>query len=929
MNPSGPAQLRALFDAVVDLDAVARAEYLDAHCPPDLRAAVEAMLAADVDTREPPSPARIGELAAELAAAPSTAPLPGQRIGPFAVVGPLGEGGYSTVLHARREVEGATQDVALKLLRRSLHSPEARQQFRREQQALLRLRHPNIARMIEGGVTDEGQPYIALELVTGSDIVDHARARNLDLRARLRLFVVACRAVDAAHRALIVHRDLKPSNVFVSADGDVKLLDFGIAKLLEGDDALDRTVVPAFTPAYAAPEQRAGSAVTTATDVYALGVLLGELLTGERVNDGSGRTPSNRVSATGGDGSAPATITRRQLRGDLDTIVMKALADEPERRYVSAGAFADDIERLLDGRPVTAHPPSTWYRTRKFVSRHKGGVAGTLVLVLGILAALGIALWQARVARGEALRANAQAQRAEAVRDFIVGLFDAAQPEVPREKRPGIEELVDEASDRMLADKTLPAATRLDLLLALARVTLSLGSTERTHALLDRARAEADTLRLPRESDPTRRLDVLRAEALFEESRPAAVRELLDPSRSSNIARSDALSVAALTALASAEGGANDVERARRTFADARRIAATLGDGEVRRVDIAEAKALAFSQRFKEALEMATATRARWDAAGAPADRDMVGLLLTTANASSAIGDVDGAGRAYRDAIALAERVYVRPHPETAWAIGLYGSFLVAKAAYADAEPHIERALAMRRNLLGETHPDTLNAFAALGRLRAGQGRHAEARRAFEQGIAQCEAGAVRHPVCPRLLGSLSQILMDAGELDQAHVLAERAVAEQGAQSGEDSPQLVAPLQFRAQIEVRRGRYDDALRTTDRVLAIATRVGTLASKDVRYARFRRALALFALGRADEAAELASTVAAEQKAKTPNEKSTLFSMLMLQARAQARAGQRENAKRSAAEALAIDPKPRGTDTAMLADLERIAKEGRDD
>ncbi|WP_440223136.1 protein kinase domain-containing protein [Dokdonella sp. MW10] len=922
MTTMDPARLRALFDAAVDLDAAARRVHLDAHCPPELRAELEAMLAADAETHDGPSPARIDRLADFLSDTHMPTPAAGTRIGPFEIVGPLGEGGFAMVLHARRDIGGARQEVALKLLRRSLHSPEAQRQFRREQQALLALQHPNIARLIEGGVTNAGQPYLALELVHGSDIVEHAKARALDLRARLRLFVVTCRAVDAAHRALIVHRDLKPSNVFVADDGEVKLLDFGIAKLLEADEDVTRTLLPAFTTAYAAPEQRRNGVITTATDVYALGVVLGELLTGERVNDGSGRTPSSRVSATGGDGS-PTPVTRRQLRGDLDTIVMKALADEPERRYASAGAFSDDVDRLLAGQPVVAHPPSRWYRTRKFVTRHKGGVATTAAFLLAILASLGLALWQARVAREEAQRANQQTQRAEAVRDFMVGLFDAAQPEVPREKRPGIEEIVDEASDRMLADARLPPATRLDLLLALARVTQSLGSAPRTHALLDRAQADVDTLKLPADSDPARRLGVLRAEAWLAESNPAAVRERLGASRTAIASHGDMLAVATLSALASAEAGDNDIEAARRTYADARNIAATLGEDAVRGVDIAEAESLALSQRFGEALALANTTRERWTAAGAPPDRGMIGLLLTTANASSATGNVEQADAAYREAIALAERVYARPHPETAWAVGVYGSFLVSKAHYGEAEPYIERALAMRRSLLGETHPDTLNAFAALGRLRAGQRRHAEARRAFEEGIANCETGGVRHPVCPRLLGSLSQILMDAGEVEQAQAFATRAVEEQEKLSGDDGPQLVSPLQFLARVEIRRDRHDDVLRTTDRILAIAAKNGSLASKDVRSARFYRATALDAVGRHDEALALILEVVAEQRAKTPDEKTTLFSMLALQARALARAGRIDEAKAAADEALAIDPRPSGVAPATLVELQRLA------
>ncbi len=932
MNNPDPTLLRALFDEVVDLEPSARARHLDLHCPAGLRATLDAMLAADIDTREPASRIRIGELAGELAAGSGTRPAAGSRVGPFEIVDLLGEGGYSTVLRARREVAGAAQDVALKLIRRSLRGPEARHQFRREQRALLRLQHPNIARMIEGGVTDDGQAYIALELVEGTDIIEHARARALSLRARLQLFVVACRAVDAAHRALIVHRDLKPSNVFVSTDGEVKLLDFGIAKLLEGDDETQHTLVPAFTPAYAAPEQRNGNAITTATDVYALGVLLGELLTGERVNDGSGRTPSSRIGAPADDIVAPATITRRQLRGDLDTIVMKALDDDPERRYPSAGTFADDIDRLLDGRPVSAHPPSAWYRTRKFVARHKGGVAGTLVLLLGLFGALGVAVWQAHVAHGEAMRANMQAQRAETVRDFLVSVFEAAQPELPREKRPGIEEIVAQAAERATTDSRMAPDTRLDLLLTLAGVLHSLGADAQTHALLDRADNEADALQLAAHAEPRRRLRVLRAQALLNESKPAEARAVIGQHEPAAALHPDPLDVDALVVRASAEGGQDEIDAARKSFAEARLLAARLatgGDDAVRGVDVAEANVLAFAQRFPAALELAEATRARWAANGAPTDRRMLRLLATISTAASLTGAVDTADAAYREAIALAERIHARPHPETAWAIGTYGSFLVSRARYAEAEPYIERALAMRRNLLGDTHPDTLNAMAALGRLRAGQLRRDEARAAFAEGVARCRDGDVRHPVCPRLLGSLSQMLLGEGEFERAGELAARAVDEQRALSGTDSPQLIAPLQFRAQVEVRAGRYKEALRTTDELLAIATRAGSLQSKDARYARFRRALALFALGRNDEALELARAVSAEQKAKTPDEKSTLFSMLMLEARALARAGQADAAQPVASEALAIEPKPRGTDDAMLAELQRIASGRRTD
>jgi len=426
--------LRDLFEAAIELAPAARAAFLDLRCADtSLRARVERLLLADADAAALFSGgARAAALAigdAELAEALP----PGSRIGPFDLVAVLGEGGSSTVFHARREMQGVRQDVALKVLRRGLYSPDAQRQFRRERLALGQLQHPGIARLIEGGVTDNGLAYIALDLVEGRPITDYARDNRLDLRARLGLFLQVCRAVEAAHRALIVHRDLKPSNVLVTADGQVKLLDFGIAKLLDRNDET-QTRLPAFTPAYAAPEQRDGGLITTATDVYALGILLGELVTGQRLTGQTGRTPSSQI--TGGEAvgalPAPAPVTRRALRGDLDNIVLKAIEIEPERRYASAGAMADDVERMLDGRPVAAHPPSRMYRARKFIQRHRGGVAATVLFLLALMTAFGIAIWQAKVARDAARSAEREAARANATKDFLVRVFRASAQQALR-----------------------------------------------------------------------------------------------------------------------------------------------------------------------------------------------------------------------------------------------------------------------------------------------------------------------------------------------------------------------------------------------------------------------------------------------------------------------------------------------------------------
>lgn len=496
MNTStGGSGLRELFEAVLERPPCEREAYLRAHCADAvLRARVAALLHADANIQDPLRTGWADRVAREMGDDSERPRLPpGGRIGPFEIVCLLGEGGFSTVFEGRRDVAGVVQRVAVKLLHRGLHAPDAKRRFEHERRALLQLRHPNITRMIEGGVTDAGLAYIALDLVEGVPITDYARSRGLGLSPRLRLFVDVCRAVEAAHRALIVHRDLKPTNVLVANDGTVHLLDFGIAKLLGGDADDDHTVVPAFTPSYAAPEQRSGGAITTAADVYSLGVLLDELLTGARRAPDDARTPSARVGDTPEPGALPAppATTRKLLRGDLDTIVLKATAEEPARRYASAGALADDVERHLARQPVLAHPPSRWYRARKFIARHRGGVATTAAFLLAILASLGVALWQAKSAREQARIAQRESVRAQAEKQFIAGLFEPLRSGVQEGEVPSLRQLLDagvaQLDERFAGD----AAALADLSLLFSQVNTHIGEKQAAHDLAERAYTHA------------------------------------------------------------------------------------------------------------------------------------------------------------------------------------------------------------------------------------------------------------------------------------------------------------------------------------------------------------------------------------------------------------------------------------------------------
>jgi serine/threonine-protein kinase len=477
--------------------AAARAAWLATHCAdPVLLAKVAALLAADADL--PTLAVPLPETAP--AAAPTAGVLrrlaPGDVIGPFTIDRLLGEGGSSAVYRAHRDLDRVRQVVALKVLRRSLHAPDARQQFDRERRALAQLHHPNIAQFIDGGVDGSGYAFLALEYVDGEPITEHARRLALGFRERIRLVVEVAGAVAAAHRSLIVHRDLKPSNVLVTRDGHVKLLDFGIAKILADVDDT-QTEFNAFTPAYAAPEQRQGGVVTTATDVYALGVVLGELITGRRLNEASDRAPSSEVATDALPGMLPADVltTRRLLRGDLDNILRKALSREPERRYAGAAAFADDLERLLSGQPVEAHPPSGWYRTRKFVHRHRTAVAVGSALSVGMLVALGVATWQAGIARQQALvaaveseRARAEAGRANELVRFLTGIFGGMQRvQTSGAPPPSLSDTVLRAAERSARELDANPAAAVEVLVAASTIQRDLNDMARATTLADQA----------------------------------------------------------------------------------------------------------------------------------------------------------------------------------------------------------------------------------------------------------------------------------------------------------------------------------------------------------------------------------------------------------------------------------------------------------
>jgi eukaryotic-like serine/threonine-protein kinase len=507
--------VKTIFAAALERPAEARSAFVREACDADPRLGedVLALLAAQEDARDFLQRPLVGRVEPPVTAADPDSTgllLEGDRVGPYRIVSCIGHGGMGSVYLALRDDDQYRRRVAMKIVRHGLISPELVHRFRQERQILASLDHEGIAKLLDGGATDDGRPYLVMEYVEGQSIDQFCDNRRLSVVERLELFRTVCAAVQFAHQNLIVHRDLKPGNVLVSATGVAKLLDFGIAKLLNPELATStllptRQDVRLMTPEYASPEQARGEPVTTASDVYSLGVLLYELLTGHLPYRVAGRPlhdvariicdtdppkPSTVigqvVERAGASGETrrltPEDVSRtregrvdrlrRRLSGDLDVIVLKALKKEPQRRYLSVEQFSEDIRRHLAGLPITARPDTLGYRTGKFLRRHRGGVAAAALLIVSMLAGLGATLWQAQ--RAERERGLAE-RRFNEVRGLANSLLFELHDSIAR--LPGStatrQLLVERALgylDRLAADRTGDAAFQRELAAAYRRV---------------------------------------------------------------------------------------------------------------------------------------------------------------------------------------------------------------------------------------------------------------------------------------------------------------------------------------------------------------------------------------------------------------------------------------------------------------------------
>jgi eukaryotic-like serine/threonine-protein kinase len=488
MDPARWKKVKAVLEQAIERKAADRAHFLSDACSGDeqLLREVEELL----DFEDQPSDPLEIPAYTDLLAQTQTS-LAGELIGNYRLIEEIGSGGMGTVYLAERADGEFKQKVALKLIKRGMDSHAIIRRFVHERQILATLEHPNIARLIDGGTTSDGLPYFVMEYVDAESILDHAVREDLDLAKRLDLFRKVCSAVSFAHQNLVVHRDLKPSNILISADGTPKLLDFGIAKLLksEGADAVTATQSYVFTPEYASPEQVRGEKLTTASDVYSLGVILYELLTGERPfrteNSNIGDiirvvcetapSPPSRIRTENRKGKdkphklppsvsrAKLRISANQLKGDLDNIILKALRKEPERRYPSVEQFSEDLNRHLNGLPVTASADTFAYRASKYVHRNRIALAAAGLVLITLLGGMATTLYQANAARRERARAE---QRFNDVRQLANSFIFEINEEIrksPIKARALLAERAIEYLDKLAAESANDPALQSEL----------------------------------------------------------------------------------------------------------------------------------------------------------------------------------------------------------------------------------------------------------------------------------------------------------------------------------------------------------------------------------------------------------------------------------------------------------------------------------
>ncbi len=807
-------RIRELFERVCDLDPKDRRTRLDEACDGDaeLRAEIESLIHAHDDTPSFFENADSGS-AAELFPAEDTASRVGEQVGAYVLQRLIASGGMGTVYEAVRTDGEYEKTVAIKLINPGMVSPDMLRRFRIERQALAKLDHRYIGRLLDGGVASDDAPYLVMEYIDGVPIDAYCDAARLTVSERLKLFRKVCMAVHYAHQRLVVHRDIKPTNILVMPDGTPKLLDFGIAKILHADRAgrggdITSTRFRSFTPDVASPEQIRGDVVTTAVDIYSLGAVLYTLLAGHRPYRLDNRTlseiekivceqtpprPSTVVVHTedvrGCDGQIritidPVTVStargttpqrlRRRLRGELDNIVMMAMRQEPQRRYGSAEQFASDIDCYLRGMPIAAGRDTIRYRFGKFVKRNKVATSATVLALLSVVAGLISTTWQAREARIQRNIAQANQLRAEKVSEFLTDLFAVSDPEKAPGEMPTARDLLDEGAGRIDNELTDEPITRAALMHTMGVAYMNLGVYDRAETLLQEALTIA--------------------------------RRVLGPVHSDI-----ATALSDLAVLRTRTGDYESAETLTREALAMRRAIFDEPHEEIAQCMSNLGKLLHQKDKLEEAepfLRGALRTQQKLLGDDHPdtalTRNNLAGLLFS-------IRDYDGAEALIREALAASRKALGDEHPHVATLLNNLALVLHTKGDLDTAEKYQHESMDIRRRVLGDQHPDVATSYNNLGGINLDRGDYAAAEAYFRKALSILRTlHGDRHPAVPRQLANLGLVLLYLGKYAEAEPVLTEALDLTSEFLPDDHPQVAATRALVGELLVDTHRAEQA-----------------------------------------------------------------------------------------------------------------------
>jgi serine/threonine-protein kinase len=744
---------------------------------PDLASEVAALL------EEHRALNREGFLEDEPLKPPTEASLAGQKFGAWTLVSSVGQGGMGSVWLARRSDGRFEGQAAVKLLNVSLVGRAGEARFEREGNILARLTHPNIARLVDAGVSPIGQPYLVLEYVPGEPIDRWCDEHALDVEGRLRLFLDVLAAVAHAHANLIVHRDIKPSNVLVARNGQVKLLDFGIAKLLEEEGAegevtaLTRDGERALTPAYAAPEQVTGGPITTATDVHALGTLLYVLLAGRHPAEESLGSTADLVKAI--VDTEPRRLSevaaRGVLKGDLDTIVAKALKKDPAQRYVSVTALADEVRHYLNHEPIRARPDTLAYRGAKFVQRHTGGVVAAAAVVL-LLAGL-TGFYTLRVA-AERDRARLEAQKAAKVSEFLANLLTGADPYATRHggSELTVHGLLDAGAVRIQKELAGQPEVKAKMLSVMGRTYQRLGEPDKAQPLLEEALSTRRRVLGPENAEVAESLNDLGV-LLREKGESAAAEPLL---------------VKALAVRRNVLG--REHRDAAETLVELGRLYSDRGSDEKAEPLLREALAIRRKSLGDEDHETATSM-------------NELALLLWHK------GDLPGAADLFRQCLAINRKTLGENHPDVSSSLNNLALIAGDRGDFAAAETLSRQSLAIARRTLGDRHPAVAIKLNNLSRPLLQQGKYDEAGTALREALQIATAAfGDRHPAVANYKVNLGRVELARKDAAAAEPLLRQALeVRRGALPAGDW-RITTAGSLLGEALTSLGRYDEAAR---------------------------------------------------------------------------------------------------------------------